>query len=303
MSNSVRRAAGLRSVSNINWPSAQVKRALAVSCAGFLLCICSCANAQTQGPAVKSQPTYEQCKTLAAGTDAAIAKSIASLKDKDAQIRAQSALQIGKSCDARAVDPLIDLLKDAEPPVRIAAVEALGRLGSPDSAEDLINTIGDPDWRVRLALVGALASFKTFRARNMVLNGIANPSEADISNPDDMRVRCAAILTCNQLADVSFSRKAVLFLYNFLQSKHEPIRELARQTMFELKNTRNGPSEFAGILKQSNDPVLRRWAAEWMGRIGLEYGRTALEEAAANDADPAVKRMAAESLKALNSAP
>jgi len=282
---------------------AGAKRGLA-ACSMVLLLVCARASAQTQNPIVKPQPIHEQCKALNAGiaTDDAIVKSIASLKDKDAKIRAQSALDLGKACDARAVDPLIDLLKDAEATVRAAAVEALGRLGQPDSAEDLINLVQDPDWRVRLALVSSLASFKTFRARSMVLNGIANPNGADITDADDMRVRSAAILTCNQFPDTSYSRKAVLFLYLFLQSRHEPIRKLAEQTMFELKSARNGPTEIAAILKQSNDPRLRRWAAEWIGKLALEQGRTALEEAAANDADPTVKRLAAESLARLKPA-
>lgn len=268
-----------------------------------LLLLCGCAKAQTNVPDLKPQPIYDQCPKLQTGsaTDDAVAKSISSLKDKDAKVRAQSASQLGKSCDSRGVDPLIERLKDEDVAVRVAAVEALGRLGQPDSAEDLINTIQDQDWRVRMALISSLASFKTFRARNMVLNGIANPSDADITDIDDMRVRASAILTCNQMHDVIYSRKAVLFLYNFLESKHEPIRKIAEQTMYALKNTRNGPSEFAGILKQSNFPTMRRWAAEWIGKIGIEYCRQALEEAAANDPDPAVQRVSAESLKALKS--
>ncbi len=282
---------------------AGAKRGLA-ACSIVLLLVCACASAQTQNPIVKPQPIYEQCKALNAGTatDDAVAKSIALLKDKDAKVRAQSAIGQAKACDTRAVDPLIDLLKDPDATVRAAAVEALGRLGHLDSSEDLINLIQDPDWRVRMALVSSLASFKTFRVRNMVLNGIANPSGADITDVDDMRVRCAAILTCNQITDTSYSRKAVLFLYAFLQSKHEPIRKLAEQTMFELKSTRNGPTEIAAILKQSNAPMLRRWAAEWIGKLALERGRTALEEAAASDADPTVKRLAAESLTRLKTA-
>src|SRR5262249_40591876 len=203
-----------------------------------LLLVLGCANAQTKVSPIKPQPIYEQCEKLNTGTatDDPVVKQIASLKEKDAKVRAQSALHLAKSCDGRAVDPLIDLLKDETPAVRVAAVEALGHLGHPDSVEDLINQIGDKDPSVRMALISSLASFKTFRARNMVLNGIANPSGADITDIDDMRVRCAAILTCNQIQDVSYSRKAVLFLHGFLQSQHEPIRMLAEQTMNELKN-------------------------------------------------------------------
>ena len=271
----------------------------------LLVFVTACAGAQPPakpgGAPIKSQPIYEPCASLKAGTSAedAVAKGIASLKEKDPKARAQAALALAPSCDDRAVDPLIDLLKDPEPTVRVAAVESLGRLGRPDSSEDLINVLQDPDWRVRMALISSLASFKTFRPRNMVLNGIANPSGADITDEDDMRVRCAAILTCAQMRDVSYSRKAILFLYNFLKSAHEPIRKLAEETMYELKNTRNSPSEFVAILKQSHDPQLRRWAAEWIGKIGIEYARPALEEVAAGDANPGVKQAAAQALRAM----
>jgi HEAT repeat protein len=266
-----------------------------------ILAVFSGAIAQTGLPDIRPLPIYTQCASLANGTaaEAAISKHLTELKSSDIKARADAALALGTSCDARAVDPLLSLLSDTEPSVRAAAVEALGRLGAPETGEDLINLLQDPDWRVRMALISSLASFKTFRVRNMVLNGIANPSGADITDPYDMRVRCIAILTCNQMQDVSFSRKAVLFLHDFLKSRHEPIRKMAEQTMYALKDTRNGPSEFVGILKQSHDPAIRRWAAEWIGKIGIEKGRTVLAEIAANDADPAVKRAAADSLAKL----
>jgi HEAT repeat protein len=148
-------------------------------------------------------------------------------------------------------------------------------------------------------MISAFASFNTFLARNAVVNHIANPSGADITDETDMRVRCAAILTACQLKDVSHSRKSILFLYGFLQSKHENIRKLAEQTLMELKSTRNGAREMAAILKQSNDPSLRRWAATWIGKIGLEDARDALQQAATNDADSSVRQLATESLKQL----
>ncbi len=260
------------------------------------------AAAQSGLPDLKPQPIYSQCASLAigAGTDDAVSKQLAELKSKDSKAKVDAALALGKSCDARAVDPLLSLLSDPEFSVRAAAVESLGRLGASETGEDLINLLQDPDWRVRMALISSLASFKTFRVRNMVLNGIANPSGADITDLNDMRVRCIAILTCNQMQDVSFSRKAVLFLHDFLKSRHEPIRKMAEQTMFALKDTRNGASEFVGILKQSHDPAIRRWAAEWIGIIGIEKGRPVLEEIVASDTDPAVKRAAADSLAKLS---
>ncbi|MEO6727243.1 MAG: HEAT repeat domain-containing protein [Blastocatellia bacterium] len=257
----------------------------------------ACAKAQTAP--VKALPVYDQCQALVAGTDEAVAKAISALKSQDAKSRAQAAKQLSQSCDSRSVDPLIDALADSDSDVRIATIEALGKLGDPNSVQSIIDVVASSDWRVRMAMISAFASFKTFLARNAIVNQIANPSGADITDENDMRVRCAAILTACELKDVSHSRKSILFLYGFQQSKHDNIRKLADQTLFELKNSRNGATEMGAILKQNNNPVLRRWAATWIGKIKLEGARDALQEAAANDADASVRQLAAEALKQL----
>lgn len=264
-----------------------------------------CAEAQTPLPVAKAQPIYEQCASLSkdASANDGVAKAIIALKQKDLKVRAEAAAQLGKSCDARAVEPLVEMLNDEDPMARIAAIEALGRLGDNDSSVPMLEmAVTEKDWRVRMALISSLASFKTFRSRNGVLNGIANPSGEDISDINDMHVRCAAILTCNQMRDVQFSRKAILFLYNFLNSKHATTRQMAEQTLHELKNTRNAFYEFRAILKNDHSPELRRWAAEWMGKIGFENAGEVLTEASANDPDQKVKQAANEALAALKKA-
>lgn len=268
---------------------------------GALLAV---SHLRAQPATIKPLPFYEQCAALTTGTfnDEAVTRHLRALKDKAATVRAQAAAELSQACDARAVDPLIDALQDEDPQVRIAVITSLSKLGDTNAVQPLAEMTGDKDWRVRLALVSALASFKTMRARNLVLNGIANPSGADISDENDLRVRAAAILTLNQLKDVQFSRKAILFLYTFLLSPHAPIRKLAEQTMFELKHTRNAASEFGAILRRDPNRELRRWAAVWIGKLGLEYNREALQTAAVNDADPEVRQNAAAALKQLPAA-
>jgi HEAT repeats len=249
---------------------------------------------------LKPQPLLEQCPALKTGTEGdAVAASLASLRSKEAPVRAKAAKELGLVCDSRAVEPLTTALRDPDAAVRIEAVLALGKLGDRSTPEMMIELIPDPDHRVRLALISALGSFKFFYARNMVLNGIAFTSGPDKDNEADLRVRCVAILTCNQLPDNMYSRKAVLFLYNFMQSTTPRTRALAEQTMAELKHTRHGTTEIVGIFKVSNNPIIRRWAAEWIGKLALEPGRIVLEEAVTKDADPTVRRVAAESLAAM----
>jgi len=255
-------------------------------------------KAQTSTPAAKARAVYDQCASLAASGDAA--KAIAALKEKGLSARAQAAAQLGKSCDAGAVEPLLDLLRDEDPMARAAAVEALGRLGANDSLGPLLEmAVNEKDWRVRLAMISSLASFKSVRARGALLNAIANPGGEDISDINDMYVRCSAILTINQFRDVSFSRKAILFLHGFLNSQHSTTRQIAEQTLYELKNTRNAAAEFHALLKNNNNPEQRRWAAEWMGKVGFENAGAVLTEAAANDPDPKVKQAASAALAAL----
>lgn len=271
------------------------------------LCLSVClwgnaACAKAQSAPIKSLPIYEPCPALTAGTtqDDAVAKSIAALKSQDAKARIQATQQLSKSCDKRATDPLLDMLSDPETSVRIAAAEALGRLGDQDSIQPMMDLLGGQNIQVKTAMTSAFASFPGFKGRNSVVNQIANPSGADITDEADMRLRCQAILTACQLKDVSHSRKSILFLYGFLDSQHPHIRALAEQTLMELKNTRNGETEMIAILKQSNNPVLRRWAATWIGKIGFTGAREALQEIAVGDSDAQVKQLATEALKKLS---
>ncbi len=268
--------------------------------AGLSCCLWSCVKAQNAP--IKSLPIYEPCPALIAGTaqDDAVSKSIAILKSQDAKARIQATQQLSKACDKRATDPLLDLLSDPETSVRVAAAEALGRLGDQDSIQPMMDLVGTQNIEVKTAMTSAFASFPGFKGRNSVVNQIANPSGADITDEADMRLRCQAILTACQLKDVSHSRKSILFLYGFLESQHANIRALAEQTLMELKNTRNGETEMIAILKQNNNPVLRRWAATWIGKIGFTGAREALQEVAVSDSDAQVKQLAAEALKKLS---
>src|SRR4030095_194700 len=216
---------------------------LLIGCLTLSICFVSVTvRAQTPLPVAKSRPIYDQCASLSNASGAAsaanddVAKAIAALKEKDTKAREQAAALLGKSCDARAVEPLQVLLKDEDPMAQIALVEALSKLGDKNYVEPLIEMIySEKDWRVRMAMVSSMLSFKSGSARAGVLNGIANPQGEDISDINDLYVRCSAILSCNQLSAVTYSRKAILFLRNFMTSKYPTTRQMAEQTLHELK--------------------------------------------------------------------
>ncbi len=262
------------------------------------LTACAESVAQSDAPPIRAQSLYEQCSSLQNNSGAA-AKAIASLKDNDARKRVEAAESLAKSCNSRAIEPLMAALKDSEAAVRVAVVEALGQLGDRSSIEPLIEALGDQDWRVRAALGRALCSFQVYQSSNAALNVLVNPSEKNISDEGDLRARCLGILMVNQLRDVRFSRKAVGFLFVFLDSKDEIMRRIADETAMELKNTRNGYHELIGILQQHNYPDFRRKAAYYLGRYKIEEARAALAEAAAGDRDPGVQRIAKEALEGM----
>ncbi|MDX2031466.1 MAG: HEAT repeat domain-containing protein [Blastocatellia bacterium] len=248
--------------------------------------------------AMRALPLYEQCSALQGAGEAP--GGIAGLKDGEAAKRAKAAEALAKSCDSRAVEPLIAALKDPEVPVRLAVAEALGRLGDRSAIDPLVEALEDSDWRVRAGIGRALASFQTQPSGNATLNVLTNPGEKQVTDEGDMRARCAGVLLVNQLRDVRFSRKAIGFLFSFIGNENPALRRIAEETALELKNTRNGYHELIGILKQHNYPDFRRKAAFYLGKFNLETARAALTEASIGDRDPTVQRAAKEALESMS---
>lgn len=269
------------------------------SCYIAFYCLMAFAAVTAQAPPsstpIRALPLYEQCASLQ--TSEAATAAIAGLKDKDSQKRIKAAETLAKSCDSRAAAPLLTAIKDEEVGVRIASVEALGKLGDREAIDPLIELIEGADWQMRLALVRTLASFQVYRSNNAVLNLLTNPGDKKITEENDLRVRCFGILTVNQMRDVRFSRKAIGFLFTFQEHEKPDFRRIAEETGLELRNTRNGYHELAAILKQHNFPDFRRKAVYWLGKFNSDEARAALEDAAANDKDPSVKKAAQEALK------
>ncbi len=259
------------------------------------LIVCTQSAAQSGAPPIRAHSLYEQCPSLQTSNESAT-NAIASRTDNDAQKRIEAAAGLAKSCDSRAVEPLVAALKDSEVSVRLAAVEALGQLGDRSAIEPLIEALNDQDWRVRAALGHTLCSFQAYQSSNAALNTLVNSGERKVNDEGDLRARCIGILMVNQLRDVRFSRKAIGFLFTFLDHENAKLRRIAEETALELKNTRNGYHELIGILKQHNYPDFRRKAAYYLGKYNLEEARPALAEAATGDRDPSVQKVAKEAL-------
>ncbi|MBI1759972.1 MAG: HEAT repeat domain-containing protein [Acidobacteria bacterium] len=266
---------------------------------GLLALLCSSAALAQFS---KTPTLYEQCEAVAenAANTTAIAKATAELKSTDAKKRIEAVQALTKSCDPRVNDTLLGLLQDADATLRVAAVEALGKLGNQDAIDPLIEALlADKDWRVRAALGLSLGSFNVHRARNATLNVLVNTGNVKVTDEGDMRARCFGILVVNQMRDVRFSRKAISFLFEFVDHDDLKLRQIAEATAVELQHTRNGVHELIGILQQHNFPDYRRKAAYWLGEWHTAEARAALEQTALGDRDSSVQQTAKAALAKL----
>jgi len=98
-----------------------------------------------------------------AGVQVGLASSerqlIKSLKNKDPQIRRESAEKLGAQGGQKSVKPLIKLLNDKDLQVRISAAISLGDLGDEKSIKPLMKAIQN-DEKIRPKAIMALAKFK-----------------------------------------------------------------------------------------------------------------------------------------------
>ena len=94
----------------------------------------------------------------------AVESLIAALDDSDVRVRKGAIWSLGEIGDLRAVDPVIRALANSDPDVRRDAVVALGRLNDPREVESLITALKDSDSIVQENSVEALGKMKDPRA-------------------------------------------------------------------------------------------------------------------------------------------
>jgi hypothetical protein len=79
------------------------------------------------------------------------------LKDEDANVRAEAASALGELYDEHGVEPLMEALKDEDARVRMKAAYALGVLQDERAVEPLMEALKDEDAKVRVTVVWHLA--------------------------------------------------------------------------------------------------------------------------------------------------
>jgi HEAT repeat protein len=132
------------------------------------------------GPSFKDRPVTEWAKRLA---------------DKDAHVRLQAALALGKYGTAAkdAVGGLSKAIKDANPEVRYAAASALGEIGSDakPGLDALIASLDDKDWFVAVSAAQSLA--KLGPAAKSALPALSRVLEPRDQLKDYRPIRSAAV--------------------------------------------------------------------------------------------------------------
>jgi HEAT repeat protein len=113
---------------------------------------------------------------------------------KDRGVRTAAAVALGKTADARAVQPLADALRDPDIATRSAAAQALGEIGDAGAVEPLLAALRDPDGNTRHAAAQALAKTGDGRAVEPLLAALAD---------QDVRVSMAAAAALGEIRDGS----------------------------------------------------------------------------------------------------
>jgi len=254
------------------------------------------------------QPLYVACAP-ANGTDADLPKLPAEVESDPlfsekgrSEQKVALIARVRRACQPASAARLLVPLEDEDPQVRLAAIEALGQIQQPEVIEPLVERVGrETDWQVRTALAWSLASFQSHLPSSAVLNLIANPGSQPIRGGEtELRTRCAAILAVNQLRDVRYSRKAVVFLFAFLDLPDPRMVKVAEQALSLLPETRNGYHEMVGIIRKHGFPDHRSKAAVWLGRWRATSARPVLLEVAAKETHPRVLQAVKEALALLD---
>jgi HEAT repeat protein len=99
---------------------------------------------------------------------------IATLKDKDIELRNGAVVMLGEIGDSRAVEPLISALQDSDRGVRSAAVEALFKLEDAHAVEPLIAVLKDSEIGVSTNAVWVLGALGDARAIDPLIGALKN---------------------------------------------------------------------------------------------------------------------------------
>lgn len=192
--------------------------------------------------------------------------------DHSALVRLEVAEGLGRLKDRRAAKNLISLLKDLDPEVRVAAAAALGQIPTAKAVEPMLQVFHDGNIETKVAVARALVS----------------PGWETI----DARQRCLVALTIKEwlsALEVQFWDAAAYDISD---------KTTAHMNALVTEKATDGMVE---ILTQPFNSIMRRLAAEALGKMGEPKAVPALLEVSAED-DMPLRKSALEALQEIGAA-
>ena len=225
-------------------------------------------------------------------------KLIRDLEAKDAEVRMNAAIDLGKMNDARVVPPLIVALRDKDRYVPMRAEESLVELG-PVAVEPLIAALRNREEPNRPVIARILGKIRDVRGIDPLIGAMADPNPALAKESRDslLKILPAALkdsrlevrLKAAKLLQEVPDPVAVEPLIGALRDKDNNVRQRAGTALGKIGQP--AAKSLVGLLRDP-DPEMRRVAAEQLGKIrspeALEPLLTALR-----DPDPNVQWWAA----------
>jgi quinoprotein glucose dehydrogenase len=209
-------------------------------------------------------------------TPAALPLLFPLLKDRDAEVRAQTAKVLGEARAQEAFERLVELLKDDEPRVRFFAAQALGKLGREKALEPVLAMIRENDNRDPYLRHAGVMTLVGIGNLDRALRAAADPSPA---------VRMAVLLTLRRF------ERAELAL--FLNDPDPLIVMEAIRAINDLPISGALP-ELAGLIERSDWPLpAMRRIINANFRLGTPGSAGALAQFAAQSDAPVMMRVEA----------
>jgi HEAT repeat protein len=231
------------------------------------------------------------------------------LGSEDIEIRGAAITVLGRLGYRKATPALAKVL-ETDPLLRIEAATALARIGDEGALDSLLNLIGDSDGAVRQAVVGALNSIGSSRMAQLIKpllrdeRPLVRESAARIAgyfgyedcadllleccNDEDERVRKAAVEHLPYLDD----ERVLQILENKLYRDTPRVRAAAASAFGKLE----ADDTPLRVSLRDDDPWVRYFAAQSLGRLGHPESVSALIEVVQSDSFNHVRIAALEAL-------
>lgn len=199
------------------------------------------------------------------GTEEALDVAV---RSPDPAVRWAAAYALFRGLPERAHRHVQPLLQDPDPLVRIYAIRALGAGKRRQLADPLAHMIRDPDWRVRVEALRALPLVKGYSFVSLMGLAVEDP------------VPLVQITALEALGQIEANQALTYIEPIILEAEDWRLRAAAIVAKTRLVG--DGALPMLQQLKESSEWQIRRAAAEALGLLQSNHGRTFLSEMTAD---------------------